>query len=158
MEKQQHSKYQVCIFEALGTSLLLLSLNWATTTPINGKIDPEIQNNSVESILDSRRQSEVIYNPFSLSTVFAICIILFGPVSGGHFNPAITIGVLVKEISLKTVNLSQILFTFAIILSQIIGGFLGVLVSYLSINDTDNFREIRITYLCSILTDPENEN
>lgn len=43
--------------------------------------------------------------------------IIFGPVSGGHFNPAITLGVLIKEISGKESKLFEILFAFAIILS-----------------------------------------
>ena len=81
--------------------------------------------------------------------------IIFGPVSGGHFNPAITLGVLIKEISGKESKLFEILFAFAIILSQIFGGFLGVLLSYLSISDTKDFEDIRITFLCSMLTDPE---
>lgn len=81
-------------------------------------------------------------------------MIIFGPISGGHFNPAITLGVMIKEMSLNGSSLSIILMTLAIIFSQILGGFIGVFISFLSISDTDDFKEIRITYLCSVLTDP----
>lgn len=66
-------------------------------------------------------------------------MIIFGPISGGHFNPAITLGVMVKEMSLNGSSLSIILMTLAIIFSQILGGFIGVFISFLSISDTDDF-------------------
>ena len=50
---------------------------------------------------------------------------MYDKVSGGHFNPAVTIGVLFREG--KTSNLP---FAVAIICSQILGAILGVSVAY----------------------------
>ena len=54
-----------------------------------------------------------------------VCAQVMGGISGGHFNPAVTIGVLFREG--KTSNLP---FALAIIFSQIFGAILGVSVAY----------------------------
>jgi glycerol uptake facilitator-like aquaporin len=113
----------------------LLSLNWATTTPIDKNTFDDESDSHFQSILISRQKYEVSYNPFSVSTSFLTSMIIFGPVSGGHFNPAITLGVMIKEMNLKGISWTTILMTIAIIFSQILGGFLGVFISYLSISD-----------------------
>merc|ERR1712127_648190 len=68
--------------------------------------------------------------PFAVGlTIFGnICI--FGEVSGGHFNPAVTIGVLIAE---GSKNLGRnIIFAVMIILAQIVGAILGCMSSYLA--------------------------
>ena len=105
--------------------------------------------------MSTRKKSEVSYNPFAVASILVVNTIIFGPVSGGHFNPAITLGVLIKEIRNKESILFEVFFAFAVILSQIFGGFLGVFLSFLSISDKKDFKDIRITFLCSMLTDPE---
>jgi glycerol uptake facilitator-like aquaporin len=37
-------------------------------------------------------------NPFAIAgTIFSAIVILAGPLNGGHFNPAVTFGVFVRE-------------------------------------------------------------
>jgi len=59
-------------------------------------------------------------------TIFAM-IIIFGDVTGGHFNPAVTLGVLVWQFSSKPV--ANLLFAAMIIVSQCTGAILGGLLS-----------------------------
>jgi len=61
----------VCIFEALGTSNLILALNLSASLPA-------LQSFAV-----------------GLALFGNICI--FGNVTGGHFNPAVTTGVFISE-------------------------------------------------------------
>jgi len=65
---------------------------------------------------------------FSDPPLTSICI--FGEVTGGHFNPAVTIGVLVAE---GMENFGQnIGYAIMIIIAQIIGAFLGCCSSFLA--------------------------
>ena len=57
-----------------------------------------------------------------------IAILIFGEVSGGHFNPATTLGVLIRE-----QKFSNIPFAFYLILSQVFGAFLGNVFQFLTI-------------------------
>ena len=54
------------------------------------------------------------------------CINVFGSVSGGHFNPAVTLGVYVREA--KWVE--NFFFCLFIIASQILGAFVGMITAY----------------------------
>ena len=60
-------KGYVCLYEALGTACLLITFNWS---------GPDAQAIAI--------------------SIFA-SIIMYGQVSGGHFNPAVTLAVLIKE-------------------------------------------------------------
>jgi len=57
--------------------------------------------------------------------LFAI-VMIFGGVSGGHFNPAVTLGVYVREAKWA----GNFLFMIMIIASQITGALVGMLLSY----------------------------
>ena len=65
--KGKNFKGFVCLYEALGTALLLITFNWS---------GPDAKAIAI--------------------SIFA-SIIMYGQVSGGHFNPAVTIAVLIKE-------------------------------------------------------------
>ena len=57
-------------------------------------------------------------------------IIIFGNISGGHFNPAVTVSILIKEGNEK---LERNLKSFGkIIGAQLAGGFLGCIISALA--------------------------
>jgi len=57
--------------------------------------------------------------------LFAI-INIFGSVSGGHFNPAVTLGVYVRE----ALWVENFFFMIFIIASQISGALVGMIISY----------------------------
>ena len=55
-------------------------------------------------------------------------IIIFGDVTGGHFNPGVTLGVLVWQLSNNP--LAQVLFAAMIIVAECAGAIVGGLLSY----------------------------
>ena len=62
----------------------------------------------------------------ALSVTLVNLIILFGQVSGGHYNPAITLAVYIKE---KEGHLGKLGFFALIVFSQICGAWIGVSLS-----------------------------
>ena len=64
------NKFFVFLFELLGTAMLLIAINWAST-------------------------SGAVAEAVGLTVM--MCAQIMGPISGGHFNPAVTIGMLWKE-------------------------------------------------------------
>jgi len=60
-------------------------------------------------------------NPISISFSLFASIILFGSITGGHFNPAVTLGVYIKEAKWRE-NASWLVL---VILAQLCGGFLA---------------------------------
>ena len=88
LENGNKFKFIVCIYEGLGTAILLISINWS------------------------------LGSPTGIAAAIMICIITIGWASGGHYNPAVTLGVLVKETLSKEVGLKKnIWFAILIILS-----------------------------------------
>ena len=81
----------VCLYEAIGSALLIIALNW------------------------SNYIAKDQFGPVGLGLTLFSCITILGPVSGGHFNPAVTIGVLIREGKDKAK--ANLPFCFYIILS-----------------------------------------
>lgn len=104
------NKCVVCLCELMGTAFLLIAVNWGGTsanTPISVGL-----------------------------TVFGMAQV-FGPISGGHFNPAVTIGMFIKELGKTTNNVSWAVnlgFAALIITSQIVGAIVGVTITALAMN------------------------
>ena len=67
-------------------------------------------------------------------TIFC-AIAIFGNVSGGHFNPAVTLGVLVKD-GLDKVTANMI-FAVMIIFAQLVGASIGVCLAYMMTKSID---------------------
>ena len=64
-----------------------------------------------------------IAGPLALFSIVSI----FGAVSGGHFNPAVTLGVYIRESKYA----ENFLFMIMIIVSQISGALVGMLLTYM---------------------------
>jgi len=60
-------------------------------------------------------------NPLAIGTILAIIVYVLGPISGGHFNPAVTIGILAN----KTIDTMT---AVKYIIAQFIGGILAAVV------------------------------
>ena len=63
----------VCIYEFVGTALLLIAVNWGSNSKTH------------------------TLQPIAIGLTLFANICFLGPVSGGHFNPAVTLGVFFKE-------------------------------------------------------------
>ena len=107
------SVFYVYLYEAIGSGMIVFALNFIPFEKTNA-----VHNGMVH---------------LAMAQAFAFAIILFGEVSGGHFNPAITVAMLfvrskneVKEGRPLTANLLR---AFLMIFSQIIGGFIGAFLS-----------------------------
>lgn len=67
----KQNKIKVCLYEALGTAFLITAINWSASKP-------QLQ-------------------PQTIGLSITISALILGGISGGHFNPAITIAVWIKE-------------------------------------------------------------
>lgn len=95
------NKGLVCLYEAMGTATLLLAINWCSGA-----------------------------NPYAIAITIFAAIVVFGSVSGAHFNPAVTIAVLIKNGNIA----KDLPFAIMIIVAQIVGGFIGVLTAFVSLS------------------------
>lgn len=89
----------VLFAEAFGTACIILAVNWAGVSGAT---------------------------PQCVGFTVAICIQLFGEISGGHFNPAVTMAVLVKEGKEKMGQ--NLPFALMLMAAQAFGAFMGVLI------------------------------
>ena len=89
------NKLLVCLYEMLGTATLLIGINLT-------------QGNNI-----------------GIGLMLVAAISMYDRVSGAHFNPAVTIGVFIKE-----GKIANLLFAAMIIVSQILGATLGVAVAF----------------------------
>lgn len=94
------NKFFVLLSEFMGTMFLLISINWAST-------------------------SDAI--PQAVGLTVMVMAQIFGPISGGHFNPAVTMGMLWKEGSSKFGR--NLLFAIFIMLFQGAGAVTGCAIS-----------------------------
>jgi glycerol uptake facilitator-like aquaporin len=62
---------------------------------------------------------------------------IIGPVSGGHMNPAVTLGMYIKH-STGENAVSNAIYMVIIICSQLIGAMLGVSLSAMTLDGTKN--------------------
>lgn len=78
--------WRVCICEFIGTASLLYAINMSAINPG--------------------------FQPFAIGLTIAAAIHQFDPVTGGHFNPAVTIAVFIREADFGNLG-----FMFIIIVS-----------------------------------------
>ena len=89
------NKCLVCLYEVMGTAVLILAIDLS------------------------------MGNPLAIGLLLLCAIACFDRVCGAHFNPAVSIAVLLKE-----GKMSNILFFLMIVLSEIVGATLGVIIAY----------------------------
>ena len=108
------NKLVVFLCEALGTAFLLMAVNFGG---LSGN------------------------TPLVVALTVTGFAQMVGPISGGHFNPAITIAMFIKELGQPTNNVTwdyNALFAVGIILSQLVGGIIGVCIVALSVDTRKN--------------------
>jgi len=97
------NKFFVFLSEFIGTMFLLISINWASTS---------------DSV------------PFAVGSTVFVMATIFGGISGGHFNSAVTLGMLWKE---GKANFAyNLMFSIFIMLFQGAGAFAGCFISLLA--------------------------
>ena len=64
-------------------------------------------------------------------------VIIFGGITGGHFNPAVTLGVYIQEAKFAT----NLLFMIEIIIAQFMGALIAIGMAYLSLFDPKTGKE-----------------
>lgn len=118
MNHGNENKLIIFVTELIGTLLLSLSLNLAWT-----------QNNIVAAY--SAATGIVVYsaNIYNLYMMAGVCLYslfyIFSPISGGHFNPAVTIAVYIS----LAFNATNIVLLFITITAQLAGALLGMVLS-----------------------------
>ena len=77
-----------------------------------------------ERLADGNLALALLGNTLATGSILVVIILVFGPISGAHFNPAVSLTFLLrKEISSKTALLY--------ILAQVLGGISGTLVAHI---------------------------
>lgn len=118
------NKSIVLFFEFIGTATLLTAIN------LGGRI------------LGGQ------FTPIAIGLTIFANIIFLGQVSGGHFNPAVTVAVLIRE---GSKNLSKNFpYAVMIIFAELLGAVTGVIITFLSLQKDDENSTIYpgITLLC----------
>lgn len=97
------NKFFVLLYELLGTAMLLISINWASTSGSTAE---------------------------AVGLTVMVCAQIMGGISGGHFNPAVTVGMLWKEGKENFgVNLVFAVFIMAF---QVLGAIIGCATSIMA--------------------------
>ena len=96
--------------EALGTGLLLATV---VGSGIMG-----------ETLAGGNAALALLANAIATGCILVVLILIFGPISGAHFNPAVTLCFLIR----REIDAGE---AIAFVVVQLIGGILGVLVAHL---------------------------
>ena len=127
----------ICLYEVFGTALLLISINLSVSQM------PEENHGHT----DGQAVAASIF----------VSILVFGHLSGGHFNPAVTLAVWIKESFRSNTSVehgTRAILALVMILSQLSGALLGFLLSYMILKKDDE--PFNIFYLCPPVTKQYN--
>lgn len=102
-------------------------------------IGTAVLNTVVCITLDAEWSNNVreFYSPWAVSVALLAALVVTGLISGGHFNPAITTGVILKTLIDKTLNKALLIRYLCYIPAQIVGAWLGALIAYMMTNQTN---------------------
>lgn len=104
----QDKKIIVFVYEALGTCMLLYAINL---------------------------QCGQLFGQFGIAFMLFACLLIGGPITGAHYNPAVTVGVYLTNMNFK----HDFPMFCVMILAQIVGGIMGVMLVWISlINNQGN--------------------
>ena len=106
-------KGTVWLYEFIGTALLCVAVNWGAASGDSKVVNPA----TGVPTFSGNHQAECV-----ALTLLAIAMFL-GPISGGHVNPAVSIGVLVRAPDEKRGE--NIVLFLGYVVAQILGGFVG---------------------------------
>jgi glycerol uptake facilitator-like aquaporin len=74
-------------------------------------------------------------NPVGIGIILFIMLLIGAPISGGHFNPAVTIGVLINMIgSEKGLEMNRVLTGILMVCGQFGGAICGMEFLYMCVN------------------------
>jgi aquaporin Z len=88
-----NNRIKVCLIEMIGTCMLVLEINFGSKSG----------------------STLVLYQAEAISLTLFLLAFSLGPISGGHFNPAVTVAVFIKEGKKNYSN--NILYAIQIIIS-----------------------------------------
>ena len=88
-------KFAVCLTECLGTAVLVLAINLSRG------------------------------DPYTIGLSLMCSIVVFGPICGAHYNPAVTVAVFIME-----GKLSNLFFCMCILIAELIGAIIGCIIAY----------------------------
>jgi aquaporin Z len=77
------------------------------------------------------------YDPYAVGMALWVAMIVTGFVSGGHFNPAVTVAVILKVLIDRSLNRALLFKYLAYIPVQIVGAYLGATLAYMMTNKTN---------------------
>ena len=77
-----------------------------------------------ETLADGNTAIALLGNTIATGAILFVLITIFGPISGAHFNPAVSIAMLISK---KITKIDAVIY----IILQIIGAVLGVLIAHL---------------------------
>ncbi|MDA9230175.1 aquaporin family protein [Amylibacter sp.] len=77
-----------------------------------------------ETLADGNTAIALLGNTIATGAILFVLITIFGPISGAHFNPAVSIAMLISK---KMTKIDAVIY----IILQIIGAVLGVLIAHL---------------------------